>query len=203
MTCNSAFELFGYCSQEFRSVVDAWNAVGVDVSVDAVQETLNITETLQNGTHKYYYAISNITSTSIIQDSASAIYESSGSIVLAPGFRAEYGSFVLARTIPCDVANNNRMQSNVRYSRIREHSSSQEEPINYISISPNPAKEKLVIEGLYNYCTYIIYDAMGRIEKMGILYYPYHIDVAQLLQGTYILKVTSDNVNSYIKFLKQ
>lgn len=203
LTCNSAVELYGYCSQEFRSVVDAWKAVGVGVSVDAIQETLNITETLQNGTHKYYYAVSNLTTTSIIQDSASAIYESSGSIVLAPGFSAEYGSFVLARIIPCDEANNNRMQSPLRYDSIKEHSNSYEEVKRKISISPNPARDKIVINGIDNSCTYIIYDAMGKISKVGILDYPYHINVAQLLQGTYILKVITDDSYSFVKFLKQ
>lgn len=70
-------------------------------------------------------------------------------------------------------------------------------------ISPNPARDKIVINGIDNSCTYIIYDAMGKISKVGILDYPYHIKVAQLLHGTYILKVITDDSYSFVKFLKQ
>lgn len=95
------------------------------------------------------------------------------------------------------------MQSPLRYDSIKEHSNSYEEVQRKISISPNPARDKIVINGIDNSCTYIIYDAMGKISKVGILDYPYHINVAQLLQGTYILKVITDDSYSFVKFLKQ
>lgn len=203
LTCNSAIELYGYCSQEFKSVVDAWKAVGVSVNDETVQETLNITETLLKGTHMYYYAMSNLTTTSIIKDSASAIYESSGSITLAPGFSAEKGSYVLARIIPCNMENNRNNMPSSHNASLIESSNFNEENNNTISISPNPAADEIVIDGICNSGTYTIYDAMGKIEKVGTLDFPYHINVAQLLQGTYILRVTTGNNHSYVKFLKQ
>lgn len=71
------------------------------------------------------------------------------------------------------------------------------------SISPNPARDIIVIDGIGNSCTCIIYDAMGKMSKVGTLDYPYHIDVAQFLRGTYILKVITDDNYSFVKFLKQ
>lgn len=44
---------------------------------------------------------------------------------------------------------------------------------------------------------------MGKIVKIGIIKHPYQIGVAQLLQGTYILKVITDDSYSFVKFLKQ
>lgn len=44
---------------------------------------------------------------------------------------------------------------------------------------------------------------MGKIVKIGVLDAPYSINVAQFLQGTYILRTSMNDGYSYVKFLKQ
>lgn len=69
--------------------------------------------------------------------------------------------------------------------------------------TPSPAKDEIVVAGINNNCKYIIYDSMGKIVKIGVLDAPYSINVAQFLQGTYILRTSMNDGYSYVKFLKQ
>lgn len=174
------------------------------VPVDDIPETLNITETLQNGIHKHYYAISSLTTSSTLDCGASALYESSGKITFAPGFRAKQGSSVVARIVPCSISNNtNGFPSQSRINSKKTPPSISKDHSLDISVSPNPALDNIVVSGVNKESSYVIYDTMGKIVKIGIIKHPYQIGVAQLLQGTYILRVTTGDYHSYVKFIKQ
>ncbi len=71
-------------------------------------------------------------------------------------------------------------------------------------IYPNPAKDKLYIDGLTNYTALKITDAGGRIMlQQNISTRLKHIDTRLLNAGVYLLTVSSDTETQTIKFIKQ
>ncbi|MEO5564185.1 MAG: T9SS type A sorting domain-containing protein, partial [Chitinophagaceae bacterium] len=68
---------------------------------------------------------------------------------------------------------------------------------------PNPAKDKLYIDGLSAYRTIEIMDASGKIiQKQNVLQGSGYIDIWQLKTGVYLLKATNDKETQTIKFIK-
>ena len=202
-TRNVAINLYGLCSDETINLIEAWKAVGVPV--EDIPDTVYISEALQTGYSKRYFARDLLVASNIVQNGATETLESENKIVFAPGFHAENGSHVIAQIASCGSANNRNDIHGPSHIVSTEYSSAH--PINKkeipIFVSPTSTREEIVVKGINSPCKYIIYDSMGRIIKRGILDTPYSINVAQFLHGTYILRISMNDGYSYVKFLKQ
>lgn len=195
-----AINLYGICAEETKNVIEAWKAVGV--SIDDIYETLNITETIQTGQSRRFFASGLVTASNVVQSGAIEVLESATRIILASGFHAKLGASVTAQIIPCNTLNN---RNNVLPS---PHIAAKSflMPMgneNILIVSPNPATDEIFIEGLDGDHVYAIYDVMGKLVKTGTIDDSYHIDVAQLLQGEYVLKLFMNDCYLYVKFLKK
>lgn len=202
-TRNVAINLYGLCSDETINLIEAWKAVGVPV--EDIPDTVYISEALQTGFSKRYFARDLLVASNIVQNGATETLESENKIVFAPGFHAENGSHVIAQIASCGSANNRNDIPGPSHIVSTEYSSAH--PINKkeipIFVSPTSTRDEIVVKGINSPCKYIIYDSMGRIIKRGILDTPYSINVAQFLRGTYILRISMNDGYSYVKFLKQ
>lgn len=202
-TRNVAINLYGLCSDETINLIEAWKAVGVPV--EDIPDTVYISETLQTGYSKRYFARDLLVASNIVQNGATEILESENKIVFNPGFYAGNGSHVIAQIASCGSTNNGNNIPSPFHIVSTDYSSAH--PINKteipIFVSPTSAREEIVVKGINNACKYIIYDSMGRIIKHGVLDESNSINVAQFLHGTYILRISMNDGYSYVKFLKQ
>ena len=202
-TRTAAINLYGICAEETINLIEAWKAVGVPV--EDLYETLNITETLQTGYSRRYFANGLVTASNVVQNGATEILESATRIILASGFCAELGATVTANIVPCADSNTRNMlhiPSGTKYTADSSHKL-YDDGYSNIHVSPNPAVDEIVIIGIDDECKYLIYDMMGKVVKVGQLHSPYNINVAQLLQGQYVLKITTDIGYLYVKFIKK
>lgn len=75
-----------------------------------------------------------------------------------------------------------------------------------ISIAPNPAREKLIINSVGADCSAAIYDMTGRIAMSNIQLragYINEVNISALPQGNYILQVATDKGKEPFKFMKE
>lgn len=81
-----------------------------------------------------------------------------------------------------------------------------EEDISAINLYPNPVKDKLWLgENKVNNCVLEIIDINGRMVKQGVPEFMgdlNFVDVSGLETGLYILKLTQDGKENYLKFIK-
>ncbi len=76
--------------------------------------------------------------------------------------------------------------------------------LNNIRISPNPAQNEITISGLFNNASILIYDISGReILSLNTTGVNPKINVSSLTNGTYILKINSQNGTTNTKFIKE
>jgi hypothetical protein len=72
-----------------------------------------------------------------------------------------------------------------------------------LAVYPNPAKDKLYIDGITGYSTLEIADANGRIiQKQNISPALKYINISKLNMGVYLLTVTGDKETHTIKFIR-
>lgn len=201
ITREAAIELYGICSQETRSVINAWKAVGVPVEdVD----TVHITTALNSNSVANYYAYSLLTASNLLQNGATARYESNNMIRFIPNFKAQRGSHVTARIIDCP--DNNSSSPSLLRAPMAQGISNGENDIRQsrILVSPNPVSDKLTVYGIdTENSSYIIYDNMGKLVKAGKLATPWQINVSNLPRGTYVLRIYCENSCEYVKFIKK
>ncbi len=73
-----------------------------------------------------------------------------------------------------------------------------------LSVYPNPAKDKLYIQGINNFSEATISDAGGKIISHTYLNSGSHyLDVSRLIRGVYFVKLESGNNMQTIKFNKE
>ena len=73
-----------------------------------------------------------------------------------------------------------------------------------VKIKPNPVVESLGVEGLNNEeVSFAIYDSMGKLVRIGMIFAPYQIGVSDLQRGTYILRLYDGGNFIYLKFIKE
>lgn len=199
-----AINLYGYCSQELQSVIDAWKAVGV--TIEDIPEMKIISDLLNNGDSKSYYANTLLIANNTVKNGASALYESATRIQLNPGFHAEKGSHVVMRIIDCQDDEQQTISS--RGASYVKRNNSDYGPNNHnvsILVTPNPATNYIHISGISSdRMSYIIYDDLGKLIKVGIIFESNDIDISSLKQGTYMLRLNNiENYYTYVKFIKQ
>ena len=72
------------------------------------------------------------------------------------------------------------------------------------TVVPNPVADILNIKGILgDKISFVIYDEMGKMVKIGTIFAPHQINVANLYPGTYILRLYNGESFEYIKFLKE
>lgn len=75
-----------------------------------------------------------------------------------------------------------------------------------VSIAPNPAKDKLIINSAGTDCSAAIYDVAGRLVMNNIQLragYINEVNISTLPQGSYILQVATDKGREAFKFIKE
>ena len=73
-----------------------------------------------------------------------------------------------------------------------------------ISVYPNPAKEKLYVNGLRNWCTAVIIDANGKIiDRLSINTTSNYFNISQLAKGIYFISIKENDIEQTIKFIKE
>lgn len=70
---------------------------------------------------------------------------------------------------------------------------------NEIKIYPNPSSEKITISGLAQEEHYIIYNVLGSKIKSGIISDKQEIDIKNLINGLYIIKINNGDTFKFIK----
>lgn len=200
-TQKAAIRLFGLCAPEVRNVTEAWRAVGVPVN--DIPDTLNTFVTINYPLSNRYYATSLIKATNIVRRGASAHYESANKIEFLPGFMAEWGANVVARIAECEPFDS--PQPIMRAPVVTPfHEQSMREQHSNIRITPNPVVEVLNLEGVSDEkASFIIYDAMGKMVKIGTIFATHQINVANLCPGAYIIRLCNCGSFEYIKFIKE
>ena len=72
-----------------------------------------------------------------------------------------------------------------------------------MAVYPNPAKDKLYIDGITGYRTIEIANANGKIiQKLNVSPSLKYINIGQLTAGMYLLTVSSDKETQTIKFIR-
>lgn len=92
-TIAGAIELYGVCSEEANSVIEAWKAVGVTPHVNMdIQQYLLLTNDISETTSIQYRAVDSIKATNVIYAGTSVSCEAGNLIRLSNGFHAKKGS---------------------------------------------------------------------------------------------------------------
>lgn len=160
-TIRAAQDIFGLCSPQVKSAVNAWYAVGVGKSYDQIANRV-----LTNNINQYkvedHYATNSITASNVVQNHATVKYEATGSVELINGFQAEYGSDFLVRIVPCrDISEMEAAGSQVARNTVEP------EPLNaLLKIYPNPAHDVISVSlrgDAFRHSQIRLFDALGRI----------------------------------------
>lgn len=209
-TREAAIELYGLCSDEVKSVVDAWKAVGVPINLD-IDDIFHIHQTIETGDLRVFCATDSIYADNIIEEGGTVTYKSGRIIQLGPGFRAEPGSRFHAYIEPCTGSSflpspaPSHMPKYHNLEDFDESDTTQTYSNNEIQIYPIPCTDKLNFVSLpQNATSYKIYDVHGKLIKIGMLSpETTYISTADLHEDIYILSITYGQNILYKKFIKE
>ena len=209
LTISAAFELFGACSYEVKSIVDAWSAVGINVFV-TYQDNLVLTQTIPSGTIVKYGAISTIQASNVIQTNANVTYRAGQQILLKPGFEvnpgAEFHAFIEPCIISKDLNGNSHMRDNSDFFQKNiidnQHNQLSQSVIYY----PNPTNDMVHLSFVEKSSDiYLsVYDIIGKeLFRKTITNNFFDVDLSPFSPGIFLFKITSDEYNQTIKIIKQ
>lgn len=186
LTIESAVEIFGYCSDQVNSAIQAFRAIGIMVE-DALPNNLYLDVNFVVDAAQY--TAYSIVAENTISPSTTVSYLGSDEIILQPGFTAEYG---------CDFS--------ARIGDLCEDGSGYaSNSIN--SPSRNIPTENIILVDKDNSCEqsmgrYQIYDIFGRLVGTG-----YSDEVTKLgvslPSGTYLLLYTNGEDFQTYKFFQK
>jgi bacillolysin len=184
----AAKDLYGECSQELKSTIDAWYSVGVGLSAGQLSALELSSPVLANQTD-YQFAIGFLSSTSNISATADVKYESNIEISLKPGFESANGSKFHAQIVPCsegyakNVIVSNNKPSNEKSTLILDNSFA-------IEPYPNPMDASIELNNNTNLKIdyYELIDFYGNTLYNGLVEELSLIPVSHLQKGMYILK---------------
>lgn len=198
-TIKAAQDIFGYCSQQVISVIDAWHAVGVGSSFNTISN-IAVTANIPANTTQDFYSPDILEASNTIDDVNTNIrYRASGAVILKPGFVAEAGSNFVAEIVPCVDLSASKKERVMNAYPEEGFKVSTREPKLGISIYPNPMDEYIYIvikseetaKG-----TFAIMDITGREiikgELTGLLT---QINTQKIASGNYIIS-TQFNENT-------
>jgi len=190
----AAQDLFGNCSQEVISTINAWHAVGIGSSYSEIAY-LYITDPVVAFATESFYASNKIEATNTVEADATVMYEASTEIWLKPGFFAEDGSAFVARIIPCQDLSSNKEALPADFQKIPKNL-----PF-VVSVFPNPTESRVTISmtnASGSPITASLMDYTGRILKTETYTVPvFQFDLSSLVQGSYILTVTNGTKSHY------
>lgn len=192
-TIKAAQDIFGYCSPEVISVINAWHAVGVGSSYATIS-TVPITAPIPASTTQDFYSPGTITASNIIDGNSTNIrYRASEAVILEPGFEAKEGTNFVAEIIPCeDLSAAKRELSDNLYHQA-EPDETIKIPTAAIKVFPNPMDDYIQIffeienPAIGNF---VITDASGRkITEGGLTGRFTQVSTQKLSPGPYTISV--------------
>lgn len=203
LTIQATKDLFGICSTELESVINAWHAVGVGNSVSQ-DNSLFLSINIPSFSTIYEYAYSLIEATNTIETNTNVSYESSNQILFKPEFQSKAGCNFSASIIPCSSSS-----EGISYEKAIDKIISNE--VNSITSEdiicfPNPFSSQLTvrlnnlnIENSY----FQLISVNGQIiieDKIQLL--EFKVTLPNLQDGIYYLKIVNNDNQFYKKILK-
>ena len=208
LTTTAAMLHFGFCSHEAKSVIDAWNAVGINISTD-MEYNLIITQTIQPGTTATFSAIHTIQASNIIQPATNVIYRAGEQIILKPGFEAKAGATFHAYIFPCPEGSGNapsmlQIDDDMDFNQVNLNTPEakiKQEVILY----PNQTNGIVNLSFIENNndIHLFVYDIMGKeLLSQIITDNTYRVDLSSFHAGVFLFRVTSNEYNRTFKVIK-
>ncbi len=148
-TIQSTRDLYGNCSQEVESVIRAWHAVGVGVSLEEANSIV-LTQNILSNQMDYQYVYSTITALNNIENQAVAVYEASTSVEFKNGFHAEEGSSVHASITECNLVNGGIQKITNNSAQIEDENSEVNSNLNLL-VFPNPVESSFQLRSSSEY----------------------------------------------------
>jgi bacillolysin len=144
-TIQAAQDLFGNCSQQVFSTIEAWYAVGVGSSFESINEK-HITINVSPATTQDVYAVTLLEASNNIGASSNIRYQSSGEVVLSPEFSTDGATNFVAEIIPCiDLQNSKKDNLKDNTAFISSSKPAKKENDLSVKIFPNPTAGRLGI----------------------------------------------------------
>lgn len=161
---------------------------------------LNISTTLTSGT-SIRQASTSLVASNAINSGANAIYRAGTSVVLTNGFNAKSGSVFRAYIAGCSNNATNKTKNIAKESTVELDVKKQS-----VKLYPNPNKGIFTINlGFENKkeMTVNIYDSVGKsvYKSLGTTS-TFEISLPNLISGLYFVKVTGENFEETVKFIK-
>ena len=175
----------GSCSSGRQEVVVEVADPQVDLGPDIILSTLDTVLTFDAGTGFGTYTWQNANTTSSIEISASDIFNSEDSLI----YVAVYDEF---GCMASDTVAISFTLSNLN-----------ETPFEVIQIFPNPTKEMLFIEGVFEPLKITILDGRGKVLFENEVNQSDQIDVSNLNAGVYIIRLKNEKGWRCRKIVKQ
>lgn len=208
LTLQAAKDLYGFCSEEAKTVAQAWDAVGVPVNITSGEIACG-----SDGVSGIYdnsggsnlvistdiFSNENYCNTPVtVVSGASAVFKAGHQIILGAGFKVEANSTFRAYTFDCLGGGNyrtsgsgnnpNENDNNVIAANFKQST---------ISIYPNPNSGLFSVEtDNTNVNSFLeVYDIMGKkIASKVIVTNKTEIDISIKPKGIYLVKVVNGNM---------
>ncbi|MBL7789904.1 MAG: M4 family metallopeptidase [Chitinophagales bacterium] len=190
LTIQAAKDLYGICSPEVKSVIDAWYAVGVGNSLIG-GNSIYITDPVTYNNSDYKYAYYLVDASNIIEDNTWVTYESTNYVTLSDGFHAFRESDFSARIVPCNSSNGGMKVSAVSDNLIPEPV--EKSSVDNIKFYPNPVHNLATLElNIKNEEVYIqCINMLGQIVYESVITNNLNtLDLSGLKNGQYLLRVS-------------
>ncbi|MDT0554413.1 T9SS type A sorting domain-containing protein [Patiriisocius hiemis] len=132
---------------------------------------------------------------------AGSVEDFDSSIITGEGTEFMYTFTVLGENpYQCDVHPNN-MFGTITVEEILSVQDKFEQNINFY---PNPVEDKLIIESLYKFDTYEIFNLQGKKVGQGLGEGTYtHLETSYLTTGMYFVRIVADDLTATIKINKK
>lgn len=202
LTIQAAKDLYGICSPEVKSVIDAWYAVGVGNSLFG-GNSIYITDPVAYNNSDYKYAYYLVDASNVIEDNSWVTYESTNYVTLSDGFHAFRESDFSARIVPCNSSNGGMKVSTASENLIPE--SEEKSKLDDIKFYPNPVYSTAILEGNFkNEEAYIqCINMLGQIIYESVITNNSStIDLSNLKNGQYLLRVNYNKLSKVFNIRK-
>ncbi len=205
-TVQAAQDLFGNCSPEVISTINAWFAVGVGASYQTVGN-LFITTNYFSPHIEDFYASNLLEASNTVGANTNIRYQSSGAVVLLPGFEAENGSNFVAEIVPCvDLSNAKKENNGLKVaSNLASESFNLSDNL-WVKIFPNPIEESfnvLFLSEDFTDAQITIADINNKLVKSFRVYSKIsQVLVNDLAAGTYFVNILASGKTTTSKLIK-
>jgi bacillolysin len=205
-TIQAAQDIFGNCSQQVRSVIDAWYAVGIGSSFEIFDEK-HITVNVSPSTVQNVFAVTLLEASNVIGASSTIRYQSSGEVVLSPEFSTDGATNFVAEIIPCIDLQNGK-KDNVKESNefINRSTTLNTEDGFSIEIFPNPVTESLNIifskDKVENTVVHIADASNKLVKSFKVSSKLSEVNVSDLAAGFYFINIMTGGKRFSSKIIK-